>query len=152
MTANSRQNRPASARPPKMAQEEATRAAHVATKESQDRRVITTFGGLFLRAMWFFAGPAALLLTLYGIAHAGSGWATVLDAVFFVVVGLMVWCRWIEQQSGRGTTVYGGASTWADFRRYVKTFLPLAVLAWLAANLLGNHLFNGGSELQELDF
>ncbi|MDD4270828.1 MAG: hypothetical protein PHO07_05720 [Pirellulales bacterium] len=109
-----------------------------------DRPAINTFGGLITRLTWFCLGPAAILLTLCGILSTGSGWATALDAIYFVFVGVVIWCRWTEQRSGRGATVYGEPTTWDDFRRYVKTLLLVAFGAWVLANLLGNHVLQDG--------
>lgn len=101
--------------------------------------VVTSFGVLISHVTWFVAGPLALLLTLLGIVNAGTGWATVLDALFFAIVGLMVWCRWRDQRSGQGTTSDGKPSIWADFRRYVLWMPVVAVAAWIVANVIGNH-------------
>jgi hypothetical protein len=101
--------------------------------------VITSFGVLFAHVTWFFAGPLALLLTLFSIVNAGTGWATALDAVFFVVVGLMVWCRWFDQRSGQSTTGYGEPSTWTNCRRYMLWMPVVAGLGWTIANVIGNH-------------
>lgn len=109
----------------------------------EDDRTITSFRVLLARVTWFFIGPLALFLLVLGIASAGSGWATALDVLFFGFVAVMVWCRWVEQRSGRATTAYGEPATSEDFRRYVLTLLPLAAGAWLVANLLGNHIFRG---------
>lgn len=106
---------------------------------------ITRFSVLVARVTWFFVGPLALLLLLIGIVNVGSGWATALDVLFFCFVGLMVWCRWVEQRSGQATTVYGEPATPEHFRRYVRTLLPSAAGAWLVANLLGNHIVGGGA-------
>jgi ABC-type polysaccharide/polyol phosphate export permease len=105
-----------------------------------DNRAITRLSVAAARVVWFFLGPFSLMLILYGIVTMGSGWATGLDAAFFVIVGLMVYCRWIEQRSGQAITVEGKPATWDDFRRYVKVLLPLAVAAWVVANALGNHI------------
>ena len=99
--------------------------------------VITSFGVMFAHVAWFFVGPLALLLTLFSIVNAGTGWATVLDAVFFVLVGLIVWCRWFDQRSGQATTCYGEASTWADCRRYMLWMPVVAGVAWIVANVIG---------------
>ncbi len=101
--------------------------------------VITSFGVLIAHVMWFFVGPLALLLTLYSIAQAGTGWATVLDAVFFVLVGLTAWCRWFDQRSGQATNCYGEPATWADCRRYMLWLPVVAGVAWIIANVIGNH-------------
>lgn len=104
---------------------------------------ITTFSVLFARITWFFAGPVVLFLILMKIIGSGSGWLTVLDGVFWGLVGLMVWCRWIEQRSGAATTSLGQPATWKDFRRYALALPLVAMAAWIAANALGNHLLGG---------
>jgi hypothetical protein len=88
---------------------------------------------------WFFVGPLALLLMLFSIARAETGWVTILDAVFFALVGLTVWCRWYDQRSGQATTSYGEPATEADCRRYMLRMPVVAGVAWIAANVIGNH-------------
>jgi hypothetical protein len=101
--------------------------------------VITSLGVMIAHVAWFFIGPLALLLTLYSIVNAGTGWATVLDAVFFVLVGLTVWCRWFDQRSGQATNCYGEPATWVDCRRYMLWLPVVAGIAWIIANVIGNH-------------
>ena len=76
--------------------------AEVLAKGPGDEHAVTSVSVLFAHLMWLFIGPLALLLTLYGIVSIGGGWATAQNAVFFVLVGLMVWCRWLDQRSGQG--------------------------------------------------
>ena len=96
---------------------------------------------------WFFLGPAALLLILFRLGHAETGWVAGLNAAYFAVVALTACCRWFDQRSGQATTSDGEASTWADCRRYVVGLSVVAVVAWVAANLIGNHFGDlwGGS-------
>ena len=101
--------------------------------------VTTSFGALFAHVTWFFVGPMALFLALLCIVRAGTGWATVLDAVFFVFVCLTVWCRWFDQRSGQATNCYGEPATWADCRRYMLWLPVVAGVAWIVANVIGNH-------------
>lgn len=103
---------------------------------------VTRFTPLVARMLWFFFGPMVLVLTLWGILSAGSGWITALDALYLAVVLAMIGARWVEQQSGQATTGMGNPSTWRDFRRYAFGLLPLAAGAWVAANLVGNHLLD----------
>lgn len=103
---------------------------------------VTTLSTLFAHFVWFFAGPAALLFTLFKIVNAGTGWVTALDAVFFAIVGFIVLCRWYDQRSGQGTTIYGEPSNWSDFRRYAVVMPTVAFLAWVVANVMGNHLLS----------
>jgi hypothetical protein len=100
---------------------------------------ITSFAVMIAHITWFFIGPMVLLLTLFSIVNAGTGWATVLDIVFFVLVGLTVWCRWFDQRSGQATNSYGEPATWADCRRYMLWLPVVAGVAWVVANVIGNH-------------
>jgi len=105
---------------------------------------VTSITVLGTHLFWFAIGPLIMLFILWEISTVGSGWTTVLDAVFFSVVVLMVCCRWLDQRSGQGTTGAGERSTWRDFRRYALTLPMLAVPAWIVANLVGNHILDGG--------
>ncbi len=113
-------------------------------KEPQEPVAVTSIAVLGTHIFWMALGPLLLLFALWGIVSSGSGWATVLDIVFFVVAGLMICSRWLDQRSGQGTTSAGDRSTWKDFRRYAWSLSIAAVSAWIAANLLGNHILNGG--------
>lgn len=117
----------------------------VASHEPDHKSVHNTLAALLTRVTWVLAGPMALFVTLCIIGDPGSGWLAVPDAVYFAIVGLIVWCRWVEQRSGRGATIYGEPTTWDDFNRYLKALLPLALGAWVVANLLGNHILQDGS-------
>ena len=105
---------------------------------------VTSIAILCAHLLWFFLGPMILLVLLWGIVAAGSGWVTVLDVVFIALVVVMIGCRWIEQRSGQATTDTGEPSTWDDFHRYVMIMPWLAAAAWGAANLFGNHIVGGG--------
>ena len=107
----------------------------------REKKAVTSFGVLIAHVIWFFLGPLTLMLLLLGIINVGGGWASALDAVFFVVIALMILGRWIDQRSGQGTTGYGEPSTWDDFRRYAIGAPILGVAAWIVANVIGNHFF-----------
>ncbi len=107
-------------------------------------RTITTVWVLAARVLWFAIGPIALFLITVRILGSDSGWFTVLDASFWALVVLMVWCRWCDQRSGMATTSFGEPATWADYHRYALLLPLVALVAWIAANALGNHVFGGG--------
>jgi hypothetical protein len=92
-------------------------------------------------------GPFILFLILISIVRLGTGWLTALDAAYFVVVAAMILCRWFDQRSGQASTTTGAPATWADFRRYALLLPPLAIGAWVLANVLGNHWFHGDAGL-----
>lgn len=100
---------------------------------------LSTIPMLLAHFVWYLLGPLFLFLTLLGIVRAGSGWATLLDVVVVLVVGAMIYCRWLEQRSGQGMTTTGEPSTWEDFRRYSIGLSLLVAVLWIVANVLGNH-------------
>ncbi len=114
------------------------------TQEEAEPPAHASYMSLLTTVTWCLAGPMVLFVTLFGIVNSGSGWLTVLDAVYLVTVALILGCRWLEQRSGRGMTLYGQPSTWKDFRRYAVGLVILTFGAWVVANLLGNHVFQGG--------
>jgi len=92
------------------------------------------------RLTWVLLGPFALLLISAGIVSRGTGWATALNVCFGVVVGLMLFGRWVEQRSGGATTTKGEPSSLEDCKRYTIVLLIVAASLWVGANLLGNHI------------
>jgi hypothetical protein len=104
------------------------------------RQPITSLSVFAAHLTWFFLGPMTLLLLLMGIVEAGTGWATVLDVVYFAILAAIVGARWFDQRSGQSTTSTGEPSTWEDFRRWAVVFPLVAVAAWIGANLIGNHI------------
>lgn len=118
-------------------------AAEAPPPRDADPPVVTKVTPLAARMVWFFFGPMVLMFTLWGIVSEGTGWLTVLDAVYLAIVVAMVGARWIEQRSGQAMTATGQRATWADFRRYATVLVPVAVGAWIAANAVGNHLLDG---------
>jgi hypothetical protein len=107
--------------------------------ESQSRGSVA-----FARFFWIFFGPMVLALIAYSIVQSGTGWMTWLDAAFLATTALILFARWYELSSGEGQDGYGNPATLADFPRYARLALPIAIGVWVAANLLGNHLLDGG--------
>ncbi len=105
---------------------------------------LNSIGLLFARLAWMLLGPLLLLVLLYWTVSTGRGWLTTWDGVYWVVVVGMVACRWIEIKSGSALTATGEPATPAHFRRYAEVLLVAAAVAWIAANLIGNHLLHGG--------
>ena len=102
-----------------------------------------SFSVLVSRIFWMLIGPITLALLAFGIVRAGTGWLTGLDVAFFVVLGLIVGARAIEQRSGQGATAEGKPSTWEHVRRYYFRLIAVAAALWLVANLFGNHILAG---------
>jgi hypothetical protein len=79
-----------------------------------------------------------LVLIGFGILRAGSGWATLLDAAFFAVLGAVVSARWYEFRCGDARTSTGERATRQHLRRYTLGAALLGGLAWVAVNAVGN--------------
>lgn len=95
---------------------------------------------LLSRLMWMMFGPVLACIIVYTILTSGSGWLTVWDIAFVIIIGLMLGGRSIEQRSGAAMTATGEPATTQHLERYVKMLLPVAAVIWCAANVLGNHV------------
>jgi hypothetical protein len=95
---------------------------------------------LFGRVFWMMAGPLGLMLAIYFIVSSGTGWRTVADVVYFIILAGMILGRWAEFRGGKPTTSDGEPATPAHLRRYVLMVLIFGPLVWIAANYVGNHL------------
>jgi hypothetical protein len=113
----------------------------ISPKPPANDRAVTSVKTLLVHLAWLVFGPIGLFVILYGIIDSGTGWFTLLDALFFLVVGLTIIARWADQKSGQGTLADGNPSTWDDFRRYAARLPLLSIAAWIAANLIGNHFY-----------
>jgi divalent metal cation (Fe/Co/Zn/Cd) transporter len=103
---------------------------------------ISSFAVLGARLTWTAIGPLALVATLWGVASTHKGWLTPLDAVFALVVGLMILARWVEQRSGTATTMTGEPATAAQCKRYTVLLVVIAGVAWIAAKTVGGYLLH----------
>ncbi len=112
-------------------------------QENQTDQVATTKSSVTgSHFFWMVAGSFTAGLLLCNIVLSGSGWLTGLDLGLLIVVVLMAYARWIEQRSGQATDTYGKPSTYADLRRYVTVLPIVAGVAWIAANVVGNHFLS----------
>jgi divalent metal cation (Fe/Co/Zn/Cd) transporter len=110
------------------------------TEPGHEPGEITSLTVLGARLMWVAVGPFALLFLAATIISRGTGWLTLLDALFGAVVALMILGRWVEQRSGAATTVTGQRATMRHCEHYVAILTLVAGAAWVAANVLGNHV------------
>lgn len=94
------------------------------------------------RIFWFILGPAILILLTLKIVETGSGWATIHDGLFFLVLALMVFGRWYELRSGQGQDASGNPATLEAFRPFLSRMLPMGLALWCVANILGNHVLS----------
>jgi hypothetical protein len=92
---------------------------------------------------WMFGGPMLLLMFSYQIASKGGGWFTVIDAVFFVLLGSLLLARWAEFRGGSPQTADGEPATAAHLRRYAIAAGGLGLVVWVIAKAIGNNLLAG---------
>lgn len=109
----------------------------------QEPEPVTSGWTLIARVVWMLLGPMALGIIGLRIVSVSTGWLGGLDAGYFVIVAIMIGCRWMELKSGHAMTATGEPATWSDFSRYVVALVPLAVVVWVVVNVLGNHVRPG---------
>lgn len=97
---------------------------------------------LFVRVFWVAIGPPLMLAILASIIQGGTGWLTMLDAAFFVVLTLTIGLRRYDFLHGDRTNLSGEETTEAEVRRYSWMWGLGGAAAWGVANLLGNHILN----------
>jgi hypothetical protein len=101
---------------------------------------ISSLKVLGARLTRLFVGPLVLILITWALASKARGWLSGLSAAFFVVLGITILARWVEQRSGAATTLTGRPATPEQCKRYTLVLLVAAMIAWLAANLVGTYL------------
>lgn len=101
---------------------------------------ITSASVLGARLTWSFIGPAALLLITVAIVSRGEGWFTALDCWFTAVVVWMLVGRWFDHRRTSAAPAVDDPPASKPFNRYAAMLLSIAAVAWLVANVLGNHL------------
>jgi hypothetical protein len=97
--------------------------------------MVSVFGRLF----WMMIGPLTLGISLYYIVTSGTGWRTTADICFFLILGGMILGRWLEFRGGNPQTSTGEVATPADLRHYILGLVIGGPIAWVIANLIGNH-------------
>jgi hypothetical protein len=100
----------------------------------------TPFLGFLGRPLWMRLGPLALGGTALYIVTTGTGWLTLADLVYSVVLGVMIAGRWFEFRSGKPLTSAGEPATAEQHRRYGLSAGALGVGIWFIANFIGNHM------------
>ena len=96
----------------------------------------------FARLFWMMLGPLFLLLLALSIVSQGRSWLTVTDFIFLACVLLLPLARWYEFRAGEPRTSTGDPATERDLRRYAAGALAIGAGIWIAANVLGVHVFD----------
>ena len=100
----------------------------------------TPLSAVFGRLFWMLVGPLGLILTTYFIVTSGTGWTTMADLLYFVILGGMILGKWLEFRGGNPETTTGEHVTAADLRRYILMVVTAGPIVWVVANIFGNHL------------
>jgi hypothetical protein len=95
---------------------------------------------LFTMSVWVFIGPLGMLVTLMKIVERGTGWTTGQDGLFFAFLAAALVARWVDYANG--DPVAGGrhGAKPGAAMRYTVLVGSLGALAWVVANVIGNHL------------
>lgn len=110
-----------------------------AVKEARSPCGATGIWVLGARLTWQYFGPACLGVATAGIVRLGGGWATQNDAIFAVLVGVILLGRWMEMRSGTAMTADGKPAKSSKIRRFASVLMSMALCIWVTANILGNH-------------
>lgn len=102
----------------------------------------TSLVPLVARVVWMIAGPFALLLLAFNIVQTGTSWLTAVDFAFFVVLAIVILCRWVEFRGGNAQTATGEPATGADVQRFSVAAGAIGIGAWMVANILGVHVLS----------
>jgi hypothetical protein len=111
--------------------------ASVSPPSSQTTLVLALFG----RLTWMMFGPISLAVTTFLVVSKGGGWFTPADFAHFAVLGAMLLGRCLEFGGGNPQTAEGQPATRAHLRRYLLVAGVIALVVWVAANIVGNHRF-----------
>ena len=82
-------------------------------------------------------GNLALLAVGGQLLFHPRGWFSALDAVYWLLVALVLAARYADIRYFKGTTAEGKPSTLEDWRRYAFILVLVAGVAWLIVHCLG---------------
>lgn len=99
---------------------------------------ITSPSAFVGRIFWMIAGPLLLAVLAINIAQSATGWLTPSDLFYFLVLGGMLFGRWLEFHSGNAMTSTGEPATLEHLHRYLATTALLGMGLWVVVNLIGN--------------
>lgn len=108
--------------------------AHVPSTNDSVAKQSSSIVGLALRVFWMFLGNLGLAACLLSIIQKPSSAIWWRDAVYGVLVLLLVGSRYVEVRFYQGTTAYGEQATLAHWRRYTLWLCVGAGVAWAAAH------------------
>ena len=93
--------------------------------------------GCLLRAFWMFLGNSELVLLLVLVSRMDSALLSIVSIGFWMVVGLIVYARYVDVTRYKGTTSEGDrCATLLDVKRSSTRQVIIAGAAWVLAHAL----------------
>ena len=93
--------------------------------------------GCLLRAFWMFFGNAVLALLLIAISRWDNGLLAPASIGFWIVVGLVVYARYVDVTRYEGTTGEGDRpATLLDVKRFSTWQVVIAGSVWVLVHAL----------------
>ena len=90
--------------------------------------------GCLIRLGWMMFGNAALVICIVTIANHRGNFLSAADAVFWVVVLVLIWLRHVDITRMQGRTAHGQPATLSHWKRYAGLLLAFSLVAWAVAH------------------
>jgi hypothetical protein len=94
---------------------------------------------LLARLFWAMVGPLILILLCVANARSASAWLTSADVAYVIILGGVIFARWLEFRGGDPRTATGEPATMAHFHRYALMAMGIGLGLWIVTKLIGNH-------------
>ena len=89
--------------------------------------------GCLLRVYWMILGNALLAAAAYKIVQT-EGELTLVDLVYWLLVGSLITVRYVDIRFVRGRTSEGQPATMKDWRQYTFGVLAASATLWFVAH------------------
>ncbi len=86
--------------------------------------------GCLTRLSWMLFGNIALIASAISIAKHKGGFLSYADLVFWIIVGALIWVRYIDITKMGGLTASEKPASLADWRRYIQYLGIFALVLW----------------------
>lgn len=106
------------------------------TRHDAEKAETNNIAALFLRLFWMFLGIMGLMLCVLRILHNRETFFSAADAVYVLLVPLLIGARYLDVTRFRGTTTYGEPATLVHWRRYAVVLLASSAVIWCAAHAI----------------
>ena len=88
------------------------------------------------RSYWMMLGPAFLFILAFQITRGDIGWFSIVDGVFFVMLGGILIARWYEFYKGQPLDSFGEPAKPGELRGFVVRTLLIGLGVWIVAKLV----------------